>query len=168
MKDTSGSIMIILLVSIVAFGIGSIGGALHIGEDISQAILPTSIIDSGNIMKPIHDNQFEPNNISITSGSNAINITPTTVTISNSTGSTTNTNSGTTSISNTSKNSTASTTSAKTNSSSGSSSSGTSTTNGSSSSGTSTTNGSSSSSDSGDVVTPKTTADTGTGVTTNG
>lgn len=63
--DPKASIMIIFVVSILSFAIACACGSLHIGEDLSEQILPTSITSSDDMIKPIKENNFTATTISI-------------------------------------------------------------------------------------------------------
>lgn len=64
-RKSYGGLVVILLVSIIAFGFGAVFGAAHIGEEFSKEILPTSLTTSSDIVQVIDEKSFEPANITI-------------------------------------------------------------------------------------------------------
>lgn len=66
MKQKSyGSLLVVFIVCIVAFGFGAVFGSAHIGEDFSKSILPTSLTRSSDIVQVIDEKSFEPENITV-------------------------------------------------------------------------------------------------------
>lgn len=65
-KDPKAAIMIIAVVSLISFSIACACGSLHIAEDLSEQIIPTSITSSDDQIKPIKENNFTPAKVSIT------------------------------------------------------------------------------------------------------
>ena len=65
MKDPKASIMVILVISILSFSLAAVCGSFHIGEDLSQQIIPVSVTSSDDMIKPIKENNFTPTKISI-------------------------------------------------------------------------------------------------------
>lgn len=65
MKDPKASIMVILVISILSFSLAAVCGSFHIGEELSQQIIPVSITSSDDMIKPIKENNFTPTKISI-------------------------------------------------------------------------------------------------------
>lgn len=65
MKDPKASIMVILVISILSFSLAAVCGSFHIGEELSQQIIPVSVTSSDDMIKPIKENNFTPTKISI-------------------------------------------------------------------------------------------------------
>ena len=65
MKDPKASIMVILVISILSFSLAAVCGSFHLGEDLSQQIIPVSVTSSDDMIKPIKENNFTPTKISI-------------------------------------------------------------------------------------------------------
>lgn len=66
MKDSvKGGFVVVLMVTILALGCGIVFGMNHVGEDVSRAILPTSLTESSHTINVINEESFTANNISI-------------------------------------------------------------------------------------------------------
>lgn len=66
MKDSvKGGFVVVLMVTILALGCGIVFGMNHVGEDVSRAILPTSLTESSHTINIINEESFTANNISI-------------------------------------------------------------------------------------------------------
>ncbi|MBI5680619.1 MAG: hypothetical protein HZC47_06995 [Methanobacterium sp.] len=84
----SGKVFIVLIISLIAFGLGSCVNAINAGNDITFGLLPTTLsLDNEQQMKVIDDTSFNPvhvmrhfyNNTTVT------NTTPVVNNVSNST-----------------------------------------------------------------------------------
>lgn len=61
MKEKStGGIIVVLFVSIIALGCGAFCGMNDIGEDFSKDILPTSLTSTSEYISPINESTFVP------------------------------------------------------------------------------------------------------------
>lgn len=61
MKEKStGGIMVVLFVSIIALSCGALCGMNDIGEDFSKDILPTSLTSTSEHISPINESTFVP------------------------------------------------------------------------------------------------------------
>ena len=71
-----GKLFIILMVSLIAFGFGSIVNALNYGNDITSGILPSTFVSSNQQqMSVMDDPSFEPVHVMRQFYNNTINVT---------------------------------------------------------------------------------------------
>ena len=64
-KKSYGGLVVILFISILAFGCGALCGMCHIGEEFSQELVPFSVSTPVDTVSVINENDFTPTNISI-------------------------------------------------------------------------------------------------------
>jgi hypothetical protein len=64
-KSSYGGILVILIVSLLALGCGTICGMNHIGEDFSRQIIPLSVSTPVDVVQVIDENGFEAEDITI-------------------------------------------------------------------------------------------------------
>ena len=71
-KKSYGGLVVILFISILAFGCGALCGMCHIGEEFSQEIVPFSVSTPVDTVSVINEKDFTPTNISINFDSSSI------------------------------------------------------------------------------------------------
>ena len=59
-EKSTGGIIVVLFVSIIALGCGAFCGMNDIGEDFSKDILPTSLTSTSEYITPINESIFVP------------------------------------------------------------------------------------------------------------
>jgi len=63
--DPKAAILTIAVISIIAFAVGCVAGGFHVGEEISEEIIPTSLTSSDDMIKPIKETNTTLNVVSI-------------------------------------------------------------------------------------------------------
>ncbi|MDO5824836.1 MAG: hypothetical protein Q4Q22_00470 [Methanosphaera sp.] len=63
--NPKAAIMIIAVISILAFAVGCVVGSFHVGQDYCEQIIPTSISSSDDMIKPIKETNTTMYNVSI-------------------------------------------------------------------------------------------------------
>ena len=53
--DPKAAIITIAVISIIAFAAGCVTGSFHVGEEISEELIPTSLTSSDDMIKPIKE-----------------------------------------------------------------------------------------------------------------
>lgn len=64
-KSSYGGIVVILFVSLLAFGCGAVCGMNHIGEDFSREVIPLSVSTPVDVVQVIDEKGFEAEDITI-------------------------------------------------------------------------------------------------------
>lgn len=64
-KKSYGGLVVILFISILAFGCGALCGMYNVGEEFSQELVPFSVSAPVNTVSVINEKDFTPTNISI-------------------------------------------------------------------------------------------------------
>lgn len=65
-KDSMGGTVVVIFFCVIALVLGSVAGSFHIGEDISQTLIPSSITNPPDVIKPITEGNFTNENITLT------------------------------------------------------------------------------------------------------
>ena len=63
--NPKAAIMIIAVVSVMAFAVGCVVGSFHVGQDYCEQIIPTSLTSSDDTIKPIKETNTTMNVVSI-------------------------------------------------------------------------------------------------------
>ena len=56
--DSMGGTVVVIFFCVIALLLGIVAGSFHIGEEISQTILPSSITNPPDVIKPINEGNF--------------------------------------------------------------------------------------------------------------
>lgn len=63
--DPKAALMIIAVIAVFAFITGCVFGSFHIGADVSEQLIPTSLTSSDDMIKPVKETNTTMYNISI-------------------------------------------------------------------------------------------------------
>lgn len=63
--NPKAAVMIIAVVSVLAFAVGCVVGSFHVGQDYSEQLIPTSLTSSDDMIKPIKETNTTMYNVSI-------------------------------------------------------------------------------------------------------
>lgn len=63
--NPKAAIMIIAVVSVLAFAVGCVVGSFHVGQEYSEQLIPTSLTSSDDVIKPIKETNTTMYNVSI-------------------------------------------------------------------------------------------------------
>lgn len=64
-KSSYGGIVVILFICIIGIGCGAVFGSLHVGEEFSKQIIPTSVSTPVDTVSVIDEKNFVAENISV-------------------------------------------------------------------------------------------------------
>lgn len=116
-KDNRANVMIITVISILAFSLAGVCGSMNIGNDLCDQLIPTSLTASDDTVKAIDEKNFTPTVISIKQPKVTVqkNVTKNYTNTSNTTNNTSNTSKYNSSSSNSSGSSSSSSSSSSSN-----------------------------------------------------
>ena len=63
--NPKAAIMVIAVVSVLAFAVGCVVGSFHVGQEYSEQLIPTSLTSSDDMIKPIKETNTTMYNVSI-------------------------------------------------------------------------------------------------------
>ena len=63
--NPKAAVMIIAVISILAFAVGCVVGSFHVGQDYCEQIIPTSLTSSDDMIKPIKETNTTMYTVSI-------------------------------------------------------------------------------------------------------
>lgn len=63
--NPKAAILIIAVVSVLAFAVGCVMGSFHVGQEFSEELIPTSLTSSDDMIKPIKETNTTMYNVSI-------------------------------------------------------------------------------------------------------
>ncbi len=90
--DSMGGTVVVIFFCVIALVLGSVAGSFHIGEEISQTLIPSSITNPPDVIKPINEGNFTSENITLTYPKKQVTYTRNVTNITNTTNSTDTTN----------------------------------------------------------------------------
>ncbi|MBE6493571.1 MAG: hypothetical protein E7Z84_03050 [Methanosphaera stadtmanae] len=64
--DSMGGTVVVIFFCMIALVLGGVAGSFHIGEEISQTLIPSSITNPPDVIKPINEGNFTSENITLT------------------------------------------------------------------------------------------------------